>query len=400
MRGVRFLLPAAWLLMLGAVFLAPEKSGPWLLALVLPMAGAAFFLPPRLLWLLAAASSLSSLYLIRVEPLREWLPAAWVAYAMVPFFLWRKARRTEGALAACAKRQRQLSESRELLLGKKRKWTSTARGQEEGISTIVELYGISKRFLATLDLEEAIRIAEEVLKAEGAHLAPSRRQECLSVLREDLEKGRLSLEALSSLPGPAEPPGAERFDILKGQLAMGLRRVGLYQRVQESATHDSLTGLWVRRHFLERLAEEIDRSSRRELKLAFLMVDLDFFKRVNDTYGHLVGDVVLKEAALRLRRSVREIDLVARYGGEEFALALPEANRLLGVQVAERIRQTMSQTNVRAYDELIGMTVSVGVAIFPDDARTVEDLIEAADQAMYRAKALGRNRTVAGAPLL
>jgi len=164
--------------------------------------------------------------------------------------------------------------------------------------------------------------------------------------------------------------------------------------VQESATHDGLTGVLVRRTFLERFREEVERALARSAPMVFLMVDLDHFKQVNDTYGHLVGDVVLREIAALIRGSVREMDLVGRVGGEEFGVVLPEAGMDLGTQIAERIRRTIEAAPIRAYDEEIHITVSVGVALCPGQARNPGELIEKADQAMYQAKGMGRNRTV------
>ena len=179
-----------------------------------------------------------------------------------------------------------------------------------------------------------------------------------------------------------------------GQLALGLQRIALYRRIQNSATHDGLTGLLTRRSFLERLTEETERTLRRSDSAAFLMVDLDRFKLVNDTYGHLVGDVVLREVSRIIRRSVREVDVVGRYGGEEFGVLLPGANEPLGLQIAERVRRAIAICLIRAYDETVRITVSVGIALCPQHAAAAEQLVEQADQAMYQAKFLGRDRVV------
>ena len=187
----------------------------------------------------------------------------------------------------------------------------------------------------------------------------------------------------------------DNFSILGGQLALEVRKVKLYERVQELAITDGLTGIFVRRHFLERLHEATTRSLCYSLKLSFLMVDIDHFKRQNDTHGHLVGDVILKETAQILKASLREIDLLCRYGGEEFSIVLPDTDREGALQVAERIRLAVEEYDFRAYEELLKITISVGVAIFPDNANSVQELIDCADSALYRAKQEGRNRVCA-----
>jgi diguanylate cyclase (GGDEF)-like protein len=121
------------------------------------------------------------------------------------------------------------------------------------------------------------------------------------------------------------------------------------------------------------------------------MMDIDDFKACNDKYGHLVGDVVLKEISRMIRESVREIDLVARYGGEEFSLILPETDRKGAILAAERIRKRIAQHVFSAYDEKLNVTVSAGLAVYPEDASDIERLIGKADAALYRAKNSGKN---------
>ncbi|MFA6609684.1 MAG: sensor domain-containing diguanylate cyclase [Candidatus Omnitrophota bacterium] len=183
----------------------------------------------------------------------------------------------------------------------------------------------------------------------------------------------------------------EKFIILAAQFALEIKKVLLYETVEELAITDGLTGLFVRRYFLERLDEELYRSKRYKFKFAFLMLDIDDFKNCNDTYGHLVGDVVLKEVGRLVKDSVREIDLVSRYGGEELAVVLPESSREGAQLVAERIRKRIAENVFKAYDEKVGITVSIGVAIFPDDALDAKGVIEKADAALYVAKKAGKN---------
>lgn len=188
------------------------------------------------------------------------------------------------------------------------------------------------------------------------------------------------------------PEDLDRCGILVSQFALAVRRIRLYERVQELAIRDGLTGLLVRRHFVMRLQEEAARAARQELPLSFLMVDIDRFKEINDRHGHLVGDAVLRELAALLRTQVRDVDLLGRYGGEEFGLGLPEADTAQAQMAAGRIRQAVQNAGFRAYDEHLSITVSIGVSALPRDAADATELIEHADAAMYKAKMEGRNR--------
>lgn len=182
--------------------------------------------------------------------------------------------------------------------------------------------------------------------------------------------------------------------IVANQLSLQLARIHLYQQVEAMAVTDALTGLFVRRYFLERAQDELTRAKRHRLPATLLMVDLDHFKQKNDQFGHLVGDVVLKDVAQLLKRNLREIDLIARYGGEEFVLLLVETGVEQGLAIAQRLRQLVEMRPIRAYDELLHQTISVGVAGFPEDAQDFEPLLERSDQALYAAKRAGRNHVV------
>lgn len=186
----------------------------------------------------------------------------------------------------------------------------------------------------------------------------------------------------------------ENLSILAEQLALEVKKISLYEKVQELAITDGLTGIYVRRHFLERLGEEIPRAKKHNLKLSVLMIDLDHFKQCNDTYGHLVGDIVLKEIAKIMKEHIRQVDLLGRYGGEEFVIALPDTDKNSAAHVADRIRQSVERYRFKAYDETIAMTISAGIATCPDDGNDVAALIDRADQALYKAKAQGRNRVI------
>ena len=166
-------------------------------------------------------------------------------------------------------------------------------------------------------------------------------------------------------------------------------------RLEQLAQTDPLTQLLNRRALTERIATEMERATRHDASLALLMIDLDHFKKVNDSYGHLVGDDVLRDIGRLLLNTIRGSDIVARYGGEEFVLLLPETDEVGAVSFAERIRTAVEAYEFDRGDDqpALKLTASIGVAVFPA-ARvdTVEDLFARADSALYRAKADGRNR--------
>lgn len=157
---------------------------------------------------------------------------------------------------------------------------------------------------------------------------------------------------------------------------------------------DALTGLFNRRYFLERLFEEVERVKRHGEKFALFLLDIDNFKAFNDRYGHSVGDEILKLASKTIRDAVRSMDVVARYGGEEFVVLLPHTSKGESLVIAERIRQGIEEMKHARTAFKATPTISIGVAEFPGDADTIDDLVEHADKAMYAAKRLGRNRVV------
>jgi diguanylate cyclase (GGDEF)-like protein len=164
---------------------------------------------------------------------------------------------------------------------------------------------------------------------------------------------------------------------------------------------DFLTGLKTRGFFEQQLGLEMARAERRTTPLAVLMIDIDHFKRLNDSFGHHVGDIVLRDLAAILTRELREIDTAARYGGEEFILLLPETNLQGAMLVAQRLRSAVEQADfiTAPGQKPERVTISIGVALFPDEAHFKADLLEAADVALYQAKAQGRNRVVLHADL-
>ena len=165
------------------------------------------------------------------------------------------------------------------------------------------------------------------------------------------------------------------------------------EALREQATHDPLTGRWNRYALLEALQREYSRAGRDGTPLAVIMADLDHFKHVNDTYGHLAGDAILREAAARMQAAVRSYDLVGRYGGEEFLIVLPGTSGSNAMQLAERLRVTLAQEPVGHEFFRISITASFGVAATGEGpGEGCQNLIRLADEALYRAKEKGRNR--------
>jgi two-component system cell cycle response regulator len=172
--------------------------------------------------------------------------------------------------------------------------------------------------------------------------------------------------------------------------------ISIYESTARSAVTDGLTGVFNHAYFLSALRRETQRSKRYGLKLSLAMLDLDDFKHLNDTHGHLAGDEVLVKAASLMTQSLREVDIAARYGGEEFALILPDTPRMGAFVVADRIRKRVDEHFRRRKGGPV-VTMSGGVATFPDDAADLEQLIKRADEGLYRSKSNGKNRvTVIG----
>lgn len=160
---------------------------------------------------------------------------------------------------------------------------------------------------------------------------------------------------------------------------------------------DGLTGVYNRREFNLQLKSELERSERYHHPCSLIMMDIDYFKKLNDTYGHQGGDEALRAVAALLKQEVRPTDRVARYGGEEFAIILPETSNERAMVVAERLRVAIALESIPiSEDQIINVTVSVGVATFPTDTTSESQLISLADQALYTAKKCGRNRVFQG----
>jgi len=178
-----------------------------------------------------------------------------------------------------------------------------------------------------------------------------------------------------------------------------VRRIARYHaELMRLATTDPLTGLLNRRSFFDRGMAELRKARRAGQPACFLMLDVDHFKKINDTYGHKTGDVVLKALADKLSAALRPGDLAGRLGGEEFAVLLPETTLDAALIAAQRLCDGIAQMEVRPEDQIVKFTVSIGAADFEKDALTLQPAMDRADAALYRAKAEGRNRVILAKP--
>ena len=182
------------------------------------------------------------------------------------------------------------------------------------------------------------------------------------------------------------------MSIVANQVAVSISNARMHETLQLMATTDGLTGLINNRHFHERADEEFERAKRYPVQLAVLLFDIDRFKTINDTYGHPVGDAVLRKVARIMKDAVRTVDIAARYGGEEFVILLLNTGDAGAQQLAERIRLMVEKGRFILDGVNIPVTISAGYAVYPDDGDDKKDLIAKADQALYFAKRTGRNR--------
>jgi len=219
-------------------------------------------------------------------------------------------------------------------------------------------------------------------------------------------------DTLTRLGQPQNVPNADEVENLSGSFLNILEELKkklteleshsdelakLNRRLVEMTIIDELTGLYNKKHFRTRLQEEIDRVVRYHRTLCLLMIDIDDFKAVNDAYGHLTGDEVLRDVGRIMHSSVRPCDIVARYGGEEFSIILPECTLEEGLQVAEHLRLTIAEHDflaVRGLGKQLRITASFGIAPRSDTVEDIDTLINRADSFLYQAKRLGKNRTV------
>ncbi|MFA5845310.1 MAG: sensor domain-containing diguanylate cyclase [Thermodesulfovibrionales bacterium] len=186
----------------------------------------------------------------------------------------------------------------------------------------------------------------------------------------------------------------ELLKVMCNQASTSIANAKLHAEIEKLATTDGLTTLFNHRIFQEKLSEKFKELNRYSEPTSLLLIDIDFFKKVNDTYGHPVGDLVLKGVSKIIKETIRDIDIPARYGGEEFAAILPKTDTKGARNIAERLRTKVMDTSFSADSVPFNITLSIGIATSPGDAKSKEDLIEKADQALYYAKHNGRNKSV------
>ncbi|OIR00050.1 putative diguanylate cyclase YdaM [mine drainage metagenome] len=173
-------------------------------------------------------------------------------------------------------------------------------------------------------------------------------------------------------------------------------RIALQQKLEDQAQRDFLTGLANRRYFIELAEQELLRTLRYKCDLSVLVLDLDYFKKINDAYGHKAGDLVLQQFARTCQVVLREVDIIGRLGGEEFAVLLPKAAGALAVEIAERLLKAFQDDSVTLdNNETIKFTASIGVATLSNESQSIDEMLQEADAALYRAKHAGRNKVVA-----
>lgn len=212
------------------------------------------------------------------------------------------------------------------------------------------------------------------------------------------EKKLFGCIVTKSMEGKLNDKEVDYIVQLTNQVATTINRANVYAEILKHATLDALTGFYNKRQLNERIKQELSNSQRQKTPLSVIMTDIDFFKSVNDTYGHAIGDAVLKSVSDVIRLQLREYDIAGRYGGEEFTIILPNTDEKSALMVAERLRKAVEKTNIdiskiSPEHKKINVTISLGVHQLQKDD-TAETLIISADKALYKAKMDGRNRVI------
>lgn len=267
------------------------------------------------------------------------------------------------------------------------RWPNTRMPISRGLIGYVVHFGASLRINNDDGFTKSLFLAEPFGEIHG---------ESRSILAAPLIIGELVIGGISvqaNAPDCYSPADLSALEMLAATAAIAIQNAQLFHQIQQLATLDPLTAVPNRRHFYEQALREVERATEFGHPISVLMLDADFFKAINDTYGHLVGDQVLQMIAACCRDDLREIDLLARFGGEEFAALLPNTDHEAALGVARRLAARIAETPVHTDSGLLYVSVSVGVAsTTPGQPISLEQLLDKADKALYEAKRAGRNK--------
>ena len=247
----------------------------------------------------------------------------------------------------------------------------------------------------TLDIERVnLQVEKKRLKPGQMGVDPNATLKSHLTLPLALEEEVLGLISINSdQPNAFDAQDLQFFSVIGYQMTATIEHLQRLSSVKNLASYDTLTGLYNRRYFEERFGTEVQQAFVDKTSLSLILIDIDHFKKVNDTFGHPEGDKILRSVASLLKNSVRKKDTVARYGGEEFILILPEVNLEAASMIAERIRRLVESTSFDVGSAHINVTISLGISSFPSHrAKSKEELVKMADLALYHAKGEGRNR--------
>jgi len=239
-----------------------------------------------------------------------------------------------------------------------------------------------------------LSMEKDTLPVKGVLLGADRLSESwlgVPILVNDAVTGVLVIA--SYMPNAFQEDDVALLISMAGQAALAINNARRHAEVEEQSRRDSLTGVYNHSYFVQRLNQEVDKAAENGESLALIMLDIDFFKNYNDTYGHVTGDQVLRTMVHAIQAHVRSTDLVGRWGGEEFAIALPGSDAFTACQIAAGIRETLADLPIVVNDHSVpGPTVSQGIAAYPEHAHNASQLVDMSDRALYEAKKQGRDK--------
>ncbi len=248
--------------------------------------------------------------------------------------------------------------------------------------------------LSTKALEGGKTVVENEVTLVRNYVAgfiETRAELCVPLVFYGSKLGVLALE--SAEPGHFQPEDIQPIEAVADICAAAIQNAHYFEKVQRLAYLDGLTGIYNRRHFEKQIMSELERAERYETHFSVIMVDIDQFKKLNDEFGHILGDEVLRQVSSLFQQQLRKVDVVCRYGGEEFAIIIPQTRGTAAVGTAEKLRRKIETYLFPGVPRRV--TISAGVAEYPVNGITRDELVAAADAALYAAKLAGRNRVKA-----